>query len=165
MWGLDFDKAQFVNGIIFDVILAAILTYISFLVGVFWERGKSRKKFSRMVGKYSGHYVGEQGVIDPEPISTAEIRYLSDNHLWITLEHPPEGPSAMWEGDITMEMETFGVVCWRYTRFFDEKQDPQKTPWYGFKRIMVREFKDEVHVYLIGDKAEGFGNEILIRKR
>lgn len=163
MWGLLFDRSQLVNGLVFDVIIAFVITYINFLIATAVVKRHTQKKFDKAAGKYMGYQLTKDGAIDPVPISRAEIEYKGKNHLFITLTHPPDGEGSTWEGDITMEMESFGVIGWRYVKRVGIRE--QDRPWYGFKRIMVREFPEEIHVYLIGDKSEGFGNELLIRKK
>lgn len=161
MWGLAFDLSQLVNGIVFDVIIAAFLTIINYQLGIRTEQRRMRGKFSLAAGIYTGHKTAENATIDPEVISNSVITYRKDNHLSIRLTHKAGDMNLTWEGDIAMEMETFGVIVWRYVDF--PKRDGKDVLWFGFKRIMVREFEKEVHVYLIGE--QGFGNEILVRKK
>ncbi len=63
-----------------------------------------------------------------------------------------------------MELETLGSVAWRYINLplVNGKEQHQ----FGLKKCIIHDNQKErkIYVYLIGDKLEGYGKEVLIRE-
>lgn len=171
-----FDICSFWSGIFLGLIsslMASGLTYL--IVRGFWKR-----RFGRANGDYKGRlFKKQQGEscgrilekatweLEDEPVDDVEIRYKRDNILSIKVtslkDKNEEGQYLVWSGEMTMETENFGSVVWQYENL------PKGQHRFGFKRCIVRETDEgsfgKVHVYLIGEEIEGYGKEVLTRKK
>jgi len=110
------------------------------------------EKYGKMAGKYQGFtFEASNGrKLSTEPKSTAEITYLKANLLKIRLDHDDRS----WEGLITMEMEQYGSLVWKYLNSIQEEYE------FGFKRCIINSLTE---IYLIGEKLDGYDREVLER--
>ena len=116
-----------------------------------------RRKFEKYNGNYLGYHPKGEGSweIDPDPKSKAEINYLGDMNIRIQVSHH----NLAWIGIIKMETDESGSIAWRYYGLSDGQYQ------YGFKRCILEETGNEFKIFLVGEKAEGYGRELLIKKK
>lgn len=162
-----FDSCELINGLVLGVISSIIVL----LAEKYFTRKRLKDKYGKAEGNYLGYGFEKEDknnpnsslktTLDDKPISEAEIKYLHDNILSIKLKHD----NLIWEGNILMELETLGSIAWRYTNM--PLANGKEQHWFGLKRCIVRnvESEDKVYVYLIGEKEDGYGKEILIRSK
>lgn len=114
-----------------------------------------RNKFSRLAGSYEGFGLDNDLALKSKPQSKVQIVYKKLNILKITLT---EKNGNIWEGDITIDpILEIGKVVWRYT-----KPDELKRR-FGFKELIINKSNKKIEaLYLIGEKQEGYGKEILL---
>jgi hypothetical protein len=136
------------------------------------NRKKLKEKFSLPAGEYNC-YSFEKILPDIEDETSAnfkrsitpnggkaDIVYESENILKITLK---ERDGYEWSGKIFMQDETVGNIVWRYTNL--PLQRDKEWHWFGLKKLLVREEEHFVYLYIIGEVSEGFGNEVLMKKK
>lgn len=70
-----------------------------------------------------------------------------------------------WKGEINLASETSGSVAFRYVNLPEIEGKEQHQ--FGLKNVIIRDNENEeyIYVYLIGNKLDGYGKEVLIRKR
>jgi hypothetical protein len=110
-------------------------------------------KYGKMAGTYEGFdFEKSDGrKLSSKQKSTAKITYVKGNLLKI---HLHTHDNRTWEGSITMEMEQYGSLVWKYIDCSQEEYE------FGFKRCIMNS-PDEI--YLIGEKLDGYGKEVLKR--
>ncbi len=139
----------------------------NFVTGTY-SRKRERKRLAEKFGWAAGDYVGRVQKTDSDELdeakkkSRATVTYLRDNMLKIEVTDPEDQP---WIGEIAMEGEQSGTVAWRYR--FPQTSGVGVRHRFGIKRcIFMREDlqgQATTLMYLIGDKSEGYGNEVFCR--
>lgn len=125
------------------------------------ERLNKRKVSRNKWQKYQGNYVGfgyEQdngSILNIKPQSKAEIEFIQDNKLTISLKHD----KREWTGLIVMDFDNYGSIVWHY------KPEQENEHVFGFKRCIFIEETERFCIYLIGEPInDNCSKEILIRK-
>lgn len=134
-----------------DLFKTSATAFITWGLTRFYVKWKLMKKYGRCAAKYKGFSL-KDGKLDSQPSSEAEVTYLHDNLLKLRLSH--DGGSFVWEGTLTMETEDNGTVVWQYVV-------PAGNCQFGFKRCI---WNGKDRLYLVGEKLEGYGHEVLIRQ-
>jgi hypothetical protein len=138
---------------IYDLIIALCSGILTSLVATRIERKSKkrelREKYGRCAGKYEG-FCFEDGKLKSKPDSDAVVTYDRDNILKLRLT---EKAGSVWEGILTMETEDNGTVVWQYVA-------PEGRCEFGFKRCI---WNGKDRIFLVGEKLDGFGQEVLIK--
>jgi len=154
--------------IIFAFLVGVLATIIGDKVISYFKKRELKKIYKKIVGTYECYGFepkdNNKKSVRPEDYkssieangSIANIDYKGGKRLFI---RNTDENGLVWEGDILMDLETFGTVAWKYIGYPTE--NGKETHRSGFKRIIV---SDNNTVYLIGDIEEGYGWEILKRK-
>ena len=134
-----------------DVFLA-ILSSAVFAVVVHYYRHwfYFKARYGKIAGNYNGYgyKTGSSTELDAIPISRANVNYIVENRLEITVVHG----EAEWVGELTLSTPKHGIIIWQYS-------DPGKDHIYGFKKCLIQDNNNRIIV--IGEA--GFGTEVFIR--
>lgn len=158
-----------------DPIISGLLS--SFLAAIFiyiWEnfrqKNKSQKKFGKAHGEYKGFgYIAPTKTlcIKPEPQTQAKVTYLKENLLKIEVTEFPNKKEYRWTGIISMELENYGTISWKYELYNGEILDENKHK-FGLKKIIINEDDKNIYLYVAEINlinSEEFGREIFKRKK
>ena len=152
---------------IFSALLVGLLVYV---IDIFRTKIKSKKRFGKIAGDYEGFgYLTEEDTLNIKttPQTLASIKYLKDNLLEISVTENPNKNLYEWKGIISLELENYGSIAWRYVIFKKEKLGEYKHK-FGIKKILINESEDFIYLYVaesdINDNKK-FGREIFKRKK
>ena len=161
-----------IAGLLSGIIASGIVSFVTYRMAVGRSKKKLKEKFSLPAGEYNC-YSFEKILPEIEDETSAnfkrsivpnggkaEIVYENENILRITLR---ERDGYEWSGKILMQDETVGNIVWRYMNL--PLQREKEWHWFGLKKLLVREEEHFVYLYLIGEVSEGFGNEVLMKKK
>jgi len=166
-----FDKCELINGLFLGLISSGVVAFLTYLIINRKIKKQLLIKYGKAVGEYDGFSFeevvknkpesGYKKVLKNEAVSKANVIYLHDNILKITLTEINN--NHIWEGYITMELENLGSIAWEYKNL--ENLENKKQYSFGLKRCIINDdiesgFK---YIYLIGEKDECYGKEILIQ--
>lgn len=151
---------------IIELLLGFFLGVLASIIASYFvlnkERSNKRKEAKCKWYKYHGIYEGfgyiqgSNSIINPVPQSKAEIKYIQDNKLTISLKHD----KREWTGLIIMDFENFGSIVWQY------KPEQKNEHIFGFKRCIFNEEEDRFCIYLVGEPhIDNCSKEILIRQK
>lgn len=158
-----------------DPIFSGLLS--SFIAAIFiyiWESSrrkiKSKKKYGKAEGEYKGYgYSNPNDTLNikTEPQTIAKVTYLKENLLNIDVTEYPVKNDYHWSGIISMELENYGTITWKYSVFDGNALDENKHK-FGVKKIILNEDDENVYLYLAEMNlvnGEEFGREIFKRKK
>jgi len=132
-----------------------------------WYRCSEKKRLAKKFAWVAGNFVGYVKIKGTDNLdvtkekSSATVTYLRDNILKIEVNGADKVP---WSGEIAMDGEQSGSVIFRCD-FKDEGDLTKRRHRFGLKRaIFVHEkIPEALTMYLVGDKSEGFDNEVFTR--
>jgi len=166
-----FNICEFWGGIGIGILSSVIVSFITYFIVNYRNKDLLKRKFGKAEGEYSGYGFepidrkdstkGTKWILNNDKLSSAKIEYVKENVL--TIEHITLRNKFIWKGNIEMESETTGSIPWLYVNLPKDGEKDQHQ--FGHKRCIIRETDDEIYVYLIGDKLEGYGKEVLIRSK
>jgi hypothetical protein len=156
-----------------DPIFSGLLS--SFLAAIFiyiWEnirqKNKSKKKYGKAEGDFKGYgYLTQNDTlnIQTEPQTQAKVTYLKENLLKIKVTEYPNKSTYCWTGIISMELENYGIITWKY-ELFDGKVLDENKHKFGLKKIIINEDDKNIYLYVAEMNlinGEEFGREIFKR--
>ncbi|GAC1302811.1 MAG: hypothetical protein NVSMB24_07950 [Mucilaginibacter sp.] len=144
-----FDKCELWNGIALGLISSAVFAVLyHFSVAYFYYR----RTYGKIVGKYigQGYKDDDSGELNERILSSATIRYMTENKLEISVTHG----GLTWVGEITMNSFRYGSIVFQYT-------DLKHKHFFGFKKLIVESDFNTINV--IGDETKGYGIEVFTR--
>ncbi|MCB2207665.1 MAG: hypothetical protein KQH67_05165 [Bacteroidetes bacterium] len=165
-----FNICELINGILLGVTASLIATSIAFIIANWKNRKKLKRKFGKAEGKYFGYGYSKEEPdlkLKETPQSEAEIFYVKENILQIELTETPNKGKYKWGGIITMELENYGSIAWKYEIYNGEKLEGNKHK-FGFKRLIIEEDEKFMYIYLADENLEGgekYSKEVLIREK
>ena len=136
---------------------------------IYWYFSDRRRKtlLKKKFGKAEGNYLGF-GYSKEAPNqklgrqqSIATIKYLKDNMLSFKLNGRNDPIQYQWKGIITMELENYGSMSWKYTIFDGVDCNESNTHIFGFKKVMINDNGNNFYIYLVDATQEGYEKEVL----
>lgn len=137
------------GGIVFGIISSLLASFIAWKLGVWYQQTRLRKKYEPIEGTYDGYVFSatDGRVLEPDPISKAQVAYDHDNVLSIEVGHE----ERRWRGTIFMETGHSGTIVWKYIDTPGELE-------FGFKRCIF----ESAEMYLVGEKD--YGKEVFKKR-
>ena len=131
-------------------------------------------KFNKLSGKFDIYWIkdsdkGGDEIDFNKPMGEAEITYKWKNKLEIIHKQNmhdlyTEPIDHQWKGTLVMETSQYGTISFYFTTLWGKPLEKNKHRL-GFKKVIYDDKRENKKIiYLIGDKAEGFGKEVLIEK-
>lgn len=170
------DAVAFVSGVVTSLVATCIERES--------KKWELRRKYGQCAGEYDGFCFKDErsaneksqqrmcllkefgprdGKLEDEPKSEATVKYHGDNILKVSLKHDADNHDTgqrrwkrEWKGTLTMETEDNGTLVWQY-------QGPEDGNEFGFTRCIWNKGEDKL--YLVGEQLDGFGREVLVKRR
>ena len=132
-------------------------------------------KYSKLSGKFDIFWIkdwdkGGSEIDLNKPMGEVEIEYKWRNKLKIIHKQTmhdnyTQSINHQWEGTLIMETPQYGTVAFSYLVLWGNPLE-MNVHRLGFKKVIYGGKKENKKIiYLIGDRAEGYGKEVLIEKK
>ena len=162
-----FDVCQLWNGLFLGTLASVLAAILVLWVQEYRRKKRLKQTYGKIAGTYLGYGFKESGEqwsqLKDEAQSEATIAYVGDNILNIELTGYPIREEFKWNGIITMDLETYGTVAWKYEIIGGKAFDGNKHE-FGFKRIMVRTENNATYIYLVEEIHAKYAKEILVKQ-
>ena len=166
----NFNFCELYNGLLIGITASVVASFFVWVFANYTVKKKQKMKYGRAEGKYRGYGYSKSDsdlVLMNEQQSQAEITYVKENILCIEVTPCPNAGKYKWKGIITMELENYGSIAWRYEIYKGEKLAVNKHK-FGFKRLIIHEDETNLYIYLVDenlDSGEKYDREVFIRSK